>query len=114
VDEIENPNPQPGTNNWYTEDGYGSGGFGKPVAGGGSYSDCSDLNAPGVGPLPRLSRFAPAPGHPNCDPGHYYLLNNYNPGYFGDGSNAYTDHYVFNTRVHHSSGQPAQHRRRAP
>ena len=26
---------------------------------------------------------------PNCDPGHYYLLNNYNPGYFGDGTNAY-------------------------
>ena len=25
----------------------------------------------------------------NCDTGHYYLLNNYNPGYFGDGSNAY-------------------------
>ena len=24
VDEIENPNPQPGTNNWYTQDGYGS------------------------------------------------------------------------------------------
>jgi phospholipase C len=33
----------------------------------------------------------------NCEPDHYYLLNNYNPGYFGDGSNAYTDHYVFNT-----------------
>ena len=28
---------------------------------------------------------------PNCDPGHYYLLNNYNPGYYGDGTNAYTD-----------------------
>jgi phospholipase C len=25
------------------------------------------------------------------------LLNNYNPGYFGDGSNAYTDHNVANT-----------------
>ena len=23
VNEIENPNPAPGTNNWYTEDGYG-------------------------------------------------------------------------------------------
>ena len=28
---------------------------------------------------------------PNCEKGHYYLVNNYNPGYFGDGSNAYTD-----------------------
>jgi hypothetical protein len=34
---------------------------------------------------------------PRCQPGHYYLLNNYNPGYFGDGTNAYTDHYKFNT-----------------
>ena len=23
---------------------------------------------------------------PNCENGHYYLLNNYNPGYFGDGT----------------------------
>ena len=27
----------------------------------------------------------------NCENGRYYLVNNYNPGYFGDGSNAYTD-----------------------
>lgn len=26
-----------------------------------------------------------------CENGHYYLLNNYNPGYFGDGANACTD-----------------------
>ena len=30
VDEIENPNAMPGTNNWYTEDGYGGGSNGKP------------------------------------------------------------------------------------
>jgi phospholipase C len=34
---------------------------------------------------------------PRCDVGHYYLLNNYNPGYFGDGSNAYLDQNVNNT-----------------
>jgi phospholipase C len=33
----------------------------------------------------------------NCESGHYYLLNNYNPGYFGDGSNAYTDTNPNNT-----------------
>ena len=32
-----------------------------------------------------------------CDPGHYYLLNNYNPGYYGDGSNAYADDREQNT-----------------
>jgi phospholipase C len=33
----------------------------------------------------------PDPVKPNCANNHYYLVNNYNPGYFGDGSNAYTD-----------------------
>jgi len=33
----------------------------------------------------------------NCHPGHYYLLNNYNPGYFGDCSNAYEDTNSNNT-----------------
>ena len=28
---------------------------------------------------------------PNCEQDHYYLLNNYNPGYYGDGTNAYAD-----------------------
>ena len=35
VDEIENPNAQPGTNNWYTEDGYGGGSYGSSSYGGG-------------------------------------------------------------------------------
>jgi phospholipase C len=97
VHEIENPDPQPGTNNWYTEDGYGGGGFGKPVFGGGSYSDCSDSDAPGVYSVLKYLNSLPYEVDPKCDAGHYYLLNNYNPGYFGDGSNAYTDHNVANT-----------------
>ena len=97
VHEIENPNPQAGTNNWWTQDGYGGGGYGSPVYGGGSYSACADASQPGVGPiLDYLKSLKPAV-KPNCEPGHYYLLNNYNPGYFGDGSNAYTDQYVYNT-----------------
>ena len=97
VDEIENPNPQAGTNNWYTEDGYGGGGFGSPVFGGGSYTNCSDSDAPGVFSILNYLSSLPYEVDPKCDPGHYYLLNNYNPGYFGDGSNAYTDHNVNNT-----------------
>jgi phospholipase C len=97
VDEIENPNPQPGTNNWYAEDGYGGGGFGSPAYGGGSYTDCADVSQPGVAPIVNYLKALPRPIDPNCEPGHYYLLNNYNPGYFGDGSNAYTDNYVYNT-----------------
>ena len=97
VDEIENPNPLPGTNNWYTEDGYGGGGYGSPVYGGGSYTDCADPSQPGVTPILDYLKALPRPIKPNCEAGHYYLLNNYNPGYFGDGSNAYTDTYVYNT-----------------
>jgi phospholipase C len=97
VNEIENPNPQPGTKNWYTEDGYGAGGFGSAVSGGGSYTNCSDSDAPGAYSILNYLASLPYEVNPKCDPGRYYLLNNYNPGYFGDGSNAYTDHYVYNT-----------------
>ena len=100
VDEIENPNPVPGTNNFWIQDGYG--GFGtlgssKGVYGGGSYSNCSDPSQPGVDPILDYLASLPRPIEPKCDPGHYYLLNNYNPGYFGDGSDAYLDHNPSNT-----------------
>ncbi|HWE76026.1 MAG TPA: alkaline phosphatase family protein [Stellaceae bacterium] len=74
--QIENPNPQPGTNNFYTQDGYG----------GGSYVACADRDAPGVAPI--LDYLAALPYKPksNCEPGHYYLVNNYAPGYLGNGT----------------------------
>lgn len=100
VNEIENPTPVAGTNNWWTNDGYG--GFGNNgsstgVYGGGSYSNCSDVSQPGVGQIVKYLASLKPPIKPNCDPGHYYLLNNYNPGYFGDGSNAYEDTNPNNT-----------------
>ena len=88
VDEIENPNPQPGTDNWYTQDGYGSGSFGSASSGGGTYSNCSDTDAPGVSEVVRYLKALPRPIDPRCENRHYYLLNNYNPGYLGDGTNA--------------------------
>jgi phospholipase C len=87
VDEIENPNPRRGTNNWYQQDGYGNGSFGTPSSGGGSYTKCADPTQPGVKAI--VDYLKSVNVQPNCDPGHYYLLNNYNPGYFGDGGNAY-------------------------
>jgi phospholipase C len=89
VDEIENPDPLKGTNNWYTQDGYGAGSFGKPSSGGRSYSACADTSQPGVKPI--VDYLTSVKVNPNCEPGHYYLLNNYNPGYYGDGTNAYLD-----------------------
>jgi len=97
VDEVENPNPAPKTNNWYTEDGYGGGSFGSPSFGGGSYSECADLSQPGVAPIVNYLHSLQPKIHSNCEVGHYYLLNNYNPGYFGNGNNAYTDTNKNNT-----------------
>lgn len=78
ANQIENPNPQPGTNNWYVQDGYS----------GGTYSNCSDTTQPGVGAI--LSYLQSLPyitfNNGNCAPATYYLLNNYNPGYNANGT----------------------------
>ncbi len=97
VDEVENPNPAVDTNNWYTEDGYGGGSYGSASYGGGSYSECSDNTQPGVAPIVKYLKSLPRPIKRNCQAGHYYLLNNYNPGYFGNGKDAYTDNSPDNT-----------------
>jgi phospholipase C len=73
INEIENPNPMPGTNNWYTSDGYS----------GGSYTNCSDPTQPGVAAI--VNYLNAIHVKPNCQPGAYYLLNNYVPAYIGSG-----------------------------
>jgi phospholipase C len=105
VNEIEDPTPAIGTNNWYAEDGYGNSsnaGYPQsqweipaPVSGGGSYSNCSDPEQPGVGPI--VTYLSSIGIDPRCEPGRYYLLNNYNPGWFGNGKNAYADQNPSNT-----------------
>jgi phospholipase C len=97
VDEVENPNPAAGTNNWYSEDGYGGGSFGSASFGGGSYSNCADPTQNGVSSVVKYLQSLPHPVDPHCEVGHYYLLNNYNPGYFGQGENAFTDESPDNT-----------------
>ncbi len=84
--EIENPDPQEGTNNYYTDDGYGTfTATGAPL-GGGTYSNCSDSDQPGVHSVLGYLESLPYEVDPKCAPDHYYLLNNYNPGYLGDGT----------------------------
>jgi phospholipase C len=64
--QIENPDPVAGTNNYYTQDGYS----------GGSYVNCSDSAAPGVASVnQQLYRHGLSKN--NCARGHYYLVNNY-------------------------------------
>jgi phospholipase C len=76
--QIENPDPQPGTNNCYTQDGYA----------GGSYVKCADRSQPGVAPIrDYLDALPYAPfRNGNCAADTYYLVNNYKPGYFRDGT----------------------------
>ena len=75
TNQIENPNPQPGTNNFYDQDGYS----------GGSYSNCADVSQPGVPAVVNYLESLSTPISPRCKTGAYYLLNNYNPGYIGNG-----------------------------
>jgi acid phosphatase len=76
ANQIENPNPKPGTNNNYAQDGYA----------GGSYSECANSTAAGVGAIDKYLAALPYKPLANCQPGRYYLLNNYNAGYNVDGT----------------------------
>jgi phospholipase C len=83
--EIENPNAQTASwdpNNFYTQDGYGKSG----TTNGGSYSNCSDDTQPGVKGVFNFLDTLSYQVADLCAPSHYYLLNNYNPGYNVDGS----------------------------
>jgi phospholipase C len=72
--QIDDPTPQPGTENFYTRDG----------GHGGAYARCDDATAPGVAAirrhLARLKRDA------NCAARTYYLLNNQEPPFLPDGT----------------------------
>ncbi|WP_233840205.1 alkaline phosphatase family protein [Dyella sp. 2HG41-7] len=78
--QIENPNSQSGTNNWWVQDGYS----------GGSYVNCADDSQPGVGAVRKYLKSLPYHTFhgTDCKKGAYYLVNNYNPGYLGDGTAA--------------------------
>jgi phospholipase C len=76
TNQIEVPDPQAGSNNYYDQDGYS----------GGSYTNCNELTQPGVPAVVNYLQSLNPPINPNCAPNAYYLLNNYNPGYVGDGA----------------------------
>jgi phospholipase C len=81
--QIENPNPQSGTNNWYTQDGFS----------GGSYVNCADQNQPGTGAI--RSYLQTLNVGPNCDGSHYYLVNNYGAAYQANGQPVDTSTHPF-------------------
>jgi acid phosphatase len=73
ANQIENPDAAPGTDNFYVHDGYS----------GGSYVNCSDPTQPGVDTI--LDKIRVRGRGSNCEPGAYYLVNNYAPPYTIDG-----------------------------
>lgn len=74
--QIENPDPQQGTNNHYINDGYSAG----------SYVECANDKQPGVHAIRSYLKSLSYKPDPNCAAKAYYLVNNYNPGFLGDGS----------------------------
>ena len=80
ANQIENPDPQQGTNNFYSQDGYG----------GGSYVECADPSQPGVAAVRGYLMQLPYQVFKNgdCARNAYYIVNNYNPGYLGTGQPA--------------------------
>ena len=72
ANQIANPNPVTGTVNRYTADN--------------AFSACADVSQPGVKPIVTYLENLPYAAEPNCQPNHYYMLNNTNPGYLPNGA----------------------------
>ena len=70
--QIANPNPAPNTVNQYTIDG--------------NFTACADVFQPGVKPIVSYLENLPYAAEPNCQPNHYYMLNNTNPGFLPNGA----------------------------
>jgi phospholipase C len=51
-----------------------------------AWTNCSDLSQPGIAPI--VNYLASLPWHPkpNCDPGHFYVINNLSPGFLPNGT----------------------------
>jgi phospholipase C len=71
-----NPNPIPGSNNQYLVDQ----GFN------GDFTECANSANPGVDPIRKYLHTLSYQPSPNCEPGHFYLVNNTNPGFLPDGT----------------------------
>jgi phospholipase C len=72
ANQIANPNPVSGTVNTYTADN--------------NFSACADVSQPGVKPIVLYLENLPYAAEPNCQPNHYYMLDNTNPGYLPNGA----------------------------
>ena len=77
---VANPNPRAGTNNRYTVDG--------------NWAACSDDAQPGAAPISSYLASLPYRPAPNCEAGHFYMVNNINPGFLPNGQPRTTGNFV--------------------
>ena len=73
---IANPNPQPGTDDVYTVD----------LGFDGNFTECGDASQPGIKPIMQYLHSLPYHPDPNCQPKHFYMINNDSPGFLPDGT----------------------------
>jgi phospholipase C len=73
---IANPNPLPGTDDVYTVD----------LNFDGNFTECGDTSQPGIAPIVNYLQSLPYNPSPNCEPGHFYMINNDSPGFLPDGT----------------------------
>jgi len=68
---VANPDPESSTSDKYKADK--------------AWTNCSDSKNPGIGPI--VNYLTSLPYHPpsNCEPGHYYMINNLSPGFLPNG-----------------------------
>jgi len=72
---IANPDPLPGTDNVYTVD----------LNFDGNFTECGDPAQPGIKPIRDYLASLPYRPDPNCQPNHFYMVNNDNPGFLPNG-----------------------------
>jgi len=73
---IANPNPLPGTDDVYTVD----------LNFDGNFTECGDTSQPGILPIVNYLQSLPYNPNPNCESGHFYMINNDSPGFLPDGT----------------------------
>ena len=73
---IANPNPLPATDDIYDVD----------LNFNGNFTECGNLSQPGIAPIVNYLETLPYHPDPNCQPGHYYMVNNENPGFLPNGT----------------------------
>jgi phospholipase C len=73
---IANPDPLPGTDDVYTVD----------LGFDGNFTECGDTTQPGIKAITDYLASLPYHPDPKCEPGHFYMVNNDNPGFLPDGT----------------------------